>query len=54
MYLQNDTTSLFALHNIFTSVISKSILKSSLEVKYIKNSVREFRNPTLDHEWIIM
>lgn len=48
MYLQNDITSLFGLCNIFTSGISKSILKSLLEVKYIKNSVREFRNPTLD------
>lgn len=53
MYLYNDTTSLFGLRNIFTSVISKSILKSSLEVKCIKNSVRQFRNPTLHHDLII-
>lgn len=54
MYLQNDITSLFGLHNIFTSFISKNIPKFSLELKYIKNSGRKFINPTLNHELIII
>lgn len=54
MYLQDDITSLFGLHNNFTSIISKSIMKSSLELKYIKNLVREFRNPMLHLELTII
>lgn len=54
MYLQNDITSPFGLHNNFISIILKNILKSSLEFKCIKNLVRGLRNPMLHLELIII